>query len=221
MSQASRRSFLAVAGSGAVTTAVVAAAPSSRAASSSSASSSRPRSASTQPLVAHVRDAAAGTVVLYVGHDEVVVHDPDLVRRLTRRGEEMTMSSHREAPEISKDPVADNTDVYAFVSPDQPDTVTLIANFIPFQNPQGGPNFYEFGDDVALRDPRQQPRRRPTPTSTYQFRFTTKVRNADTFLYNTGPITSIDDPTWNRPQFYSVTRVARGDRQPRRARPRT
>ena len=58
------------------------------------------------------------------------------------------MSSHREAPEISKDPVADSTDVYAFVSPDEPDTVTLIANFIPLQKPDGGPNFYEFGDDV-------------------------------------------------------------------------
>ncbi len=81
MSQASRRSFLAVAGSGAVTTAVVAAAPSSRAASESSSSSS---TTGTQPLVAHVRDAAAGTVVLYTGHDEVVVHDHDLVRRLTR-----------------------------------------------------------------------------------------------------------------------------------------
>ncbi len=47
------------------------------------------------------------------------------------------MSSHREAPEISKDPAADNTDVYAFVSPAQPDTVTVIANYLPFQNPQG------------------------------------------------------------------------------------
>ncbi len=45
---------------------------------------------------------------------------------------------------------------------------------------------------------------------TYQFRFTTKVLHADTFLYNTGPLTSINDPNWNRPQFYSVTRVARG-----------
>ena len=59
------------------------------------------------------------------------------------------MSSHREAPEISKDPVADGTDTYAFVSPDKPGTVTLIANFIPLQPPDGGPNFYEFGDDVA------------------------------------------------------------------------
>ena len=58
------------------------------------------------------------------------------------------MSSHREAPGISNDPAADNTDVYAFVSPDDPDTVTLIANFVPLRGPAGGPNFYEFGDDV-------------------------------------------------------------------------
>ena len=58
------------------------------------------------------------------------------------------MSSHREAPEISKDPVADSTDLYAFVSPDAPDTVTIIANYVPLQGPAGGPNFYEFGDDV-------------------------------------------------------------------------
>ena len=58
------------------------------------------------------------------------------------------MSSHREAPEISKDPVADNADVYAFVSPDEPKTVTLITNFVPLQDPPGGPNFFEFGDDV-------------------------------------------------------------------------
>ena len=58
------------------------------------------------------------------------------------------MSSHREAPEISKDPVADSTDLYAFVSPDKPDTVTIIANYIPLEAPAGGPNFYEFGDDV-------------------------------------------------------------------------
>ena len=60
-------------------------------------------------------------------------------------------SSHREAPLISEDPVADNTDVYAFVSPDQPNTVTLIANWIPLEEPAGGPNFYKFGDDVLYR----------------------------------------------------------------------
>ena len=58
------------------------------------------------------------------------------------------MSSHREAPEICKDPVADNADVYAFVSPDNPSTVTIISNFVPLQGPAGGPNFFEFGDDV-------------------------------------------------------------------------
>ena len=58
------------------------------------------------------------------------------------------MSSHREAPEISKDPVADSTDLYAFVSPDNVETVTIIANYIPLEDPAGGPNFFRFGDDV-------------------------------------------------------------------------
>ncbi|MCF2534041.1 DUF4331 domain-containing protein [Yinghuangia soli] len=116
------------------------------------------------------------------------------------------MSSHREAPEISKDPVADSTDVYAFVSPDAPDTVTLIANYLPLQGPAAGPNFYEFGDDVLYEihidndgDGRAD--------VTYQFRFTTTVRNPDTFLYNTGPITALDSASWNRRQTYTLTRV--------------
>jgi hypothetical protein len=118
------------------------------------------------------------------------------------------MSSHREAPEISKDPVADNTDVYAFVSPDKPDTVTLIANFIPLQKPDGGPNFYEFGDDVLYQIHISNSGDARADIS-YQFRFETKIRNKNTFLYNTGPITTIDDKNWNRPQFYSVTRWSR------------
>jgi hypothetical protein len=116
------------------------------------------------------------------------------------------MSSHREAPEISKDPVADNTDFYAFVSPDQPDKVTLIANFVPLEEPAGGPNFYEFGDDVLYEihivngtDVQHE--------ITYQFLFQTQTRNPNSFLYNTGQITAIDSPNWNRPQFYSVTRI--------------
>jgi hypothetical protein len=116
------------------------------------------------------------------------------------------MSSHREAPEISKDPVADNTDVYAFVSPDKSDTVTIISNYIPGEAPAGGPNFYEFGDDVLYSifvDNNGDAK----PDIVYQFQFRTAVRNPDTFLYNTGPIGSLDDPNWNRRQFYSVTRV--------------
>jgi hypothetical protein len=116
------------------------------------------------------------------------------------------MSSHREAPEISRDPVADSTDLYAFVSPDHPDMVTLIANYVPLEEPAGGPNFYEFGDDVLYEihitngtDVQHE--------ITYQFSFQTQTRNPNSFLYNTGQITSIDSPNWNRPQFYSVTRV--------------
>ena len=120
------------------------------------------------------------------------------------------MSSHREAPEISKDPVADGTDTYAFVSPDDPSTVTLIANFIPLQTPDGGPNFYEFGDDVRY-EIHVANRGKAEPDVTYRFRFRTQVRNARTFLYNTGPINDIGDTTWNRPQFYSVTRDRDGE----------
>jgi len=119
------------------------------------------------------------------------------------------MSSHREAPGISKDPVADNTDVYAFVSPDRAGSVTLIANYIPLQGPAGGPNFYEFGDDVLyeiavdndgdnLADVR------------FQFRFQTRVKNPHTFLYNTGPIASLDSPSWNRVQTYSLVLIREG-----------
>src|SRR4051794_21731767 len=107
------------------------------------------------------------------------------------------MSSHREAPEISKDPVADNTDVYAFISPDRPDTVTILTNYIPFQIPQGGPNFYEFGDDVLYQINISNHDAKHTDIA-YQFRFHTKIRNPGTFLYNTGPISSINDPNWNR-----------------------
>jgi Domain of unknown function (DUF4331) len=115
-------------------------------------------------------------------------------------------SSHREAPVISEDPVADNVDTYAFVSPDRPDTVTLIANYIPLEEPAGGPNFNKFGDDVlyALHVDNDGD---ADEDITYEFRFTTQVRNPNTFLYNTGPITSLDDPDWNIRQSYSVTRV--------------
>jgi len=115
-------------------------------------------------------------------------------------------SSHREAPLISQDPLADNTDVYAFVSPRNPDRVTLISNFIPLEAPYGGPNFFKFDDNVlyeimvdndgdAIED------------VTFQFRFRTETRNLETFLYNTGVVTSLDDPDLNVKQFYSITRV--------------
>ena len=119
------------------------------------------------------------------------------------------MSSHREAPEISKDPVADSTDVYAFVSPDKPGTVTLIANYIPLQGPAGGPNFYEFGDGV-LYEIHVDNNGDGRADISYQFRFHTTVRDPDTFLYNTGPITSLGSSNWNRVQTYDVGVVKGG-----------
>lgn len=114
-------------------------------------------------------------------------------------------SSHREAPSISQDPAADATDFYMFRSPDKPDTVTFIANYYPFQDPAGGPNFYRFADDVRYRvniDDNAD----TIPDQWFDFRFTTTTRSGSTFLYNTGPITKLDDPNQNVYQTYSVTR---------------
>jgi hypothetical protein len=122
------------------------------------------------------------------------------------------MSSHREAPEISLDPVADSTDLYAFVSPDNPGTVTLIANYLPLQAPAGGPNFYEFGDDVRYEIHIDNDGD-GGPDISYRFEFSTVLRHSDTFLYNTGPIRSLGSSEWNRRQFYTVTRVSAGNEQ--------
>src|SRR5712691_9601293 len=116
------------------------------------------------------------------------------------------MSSHREAPTISKDPVADNTDLYAFVDPVDTSKVTILSNFITLEEPAGGPNFFQFGDDVLyeiLIDNNGD----GVEDVTYQFRFKTTTQNPATFLYNTGPIGSLTDPNWNVRQLYSVTKV--------------
>ncbi|MGH9070297.1 MAG: DUF4331 domain-containing protein [Acidimicrobiales bacterium] len=116
------------------------------------------------------------------------------------------MSSHREAPEISMDPVSDSTDVYAFVSPDNPDTVTLIANYVPLQEPAGGPNFYEFGHDV-LYEIHIDNNGDGLAEIIYTFRFDSQLSIPTTFLYNDGPITSLDSPSWNRRQTYRVMKI--------------
>jgi hypothetical protein len=120
------------------------------------------------------------------------------------------MSSHKEAPGIVNDAAADNTDVYAFVSPDKPTLVTLIANFVPLEDPAGGPNFFEFGDNV-LYQIHIDNTGDGVPDVTYQFTFTTSYQNLNTFLYNTGPIASLTDPNWNRRQTYSVAKVVGPD----------
>ncbi len=118
-------------------------------------------------------------------------------------------SSHREAPLISNDPQADNTDLYAFVSPDAPDTVTMIASFDPFEDPAGGPNFFRFGDNV-LYEIKIDNNGDGVEDVTYQFRFTSQVTNPNTFLYATGPITALDAATRNMYQTYTVTRIENG-----------
>src|SRR5438552_5291293 len=115
-------------------------------------------------------------------------------------------SSHAEAPLISQDPRADNTDLYAFVSPDNTNTVTMIANYIPLEAPASGPNFYSF-DDTVLYEIKIDNSGDGQPDLGYQFRFNTTTKNPNTFLYNTGPITTLGDSSWNRPQTYSVTLV--------------
>ncbi|PZS17705.1 MAG: hypothetical protein DLM57_07840 [Pseudonocardiales bacterium] len=119
------------------------------------------------------------------------------------------MSSHKEAPAISNDAAADNTDVYVFVSPDKPNTVTLIANFVPLEDPAGGPNFFEFGDDV-LYEIHIVDNATADARLTYQFTFTTRYQNPKTFLYNTGPIDSLNSANWNRRQFATVKKVVGG-----------
>jgi len=123
------------------------------------------------------------------------------------------MSSHREAPEISKDPVADSTDLYTFVNPSNPSNVVIIANYLPLESAAGGPNFYEFGDDV-LYEIHIDNDGDGSPNITYQFTFTNDITNPDTFLYNTGPILSLTDKNWNRRQTYNVVKVdAAGKKQ--------
>lgn len=122
------------------------------------------------------------------------------------------MSSHREAPQISKDPTADSTDLYAFVSPDRPGTVTLIANYVPLERPDGGPNFYEFADDVLYAIHVDNDGDGVANVS-FEFRFTTFNAIPGSFLYNDGPITALTGAgasAWNRRQTYSLVRVDEG-----------
>ncbi|MGW3358881.1 DUF4331 domain-containing protein [Streptomyces bungoensis] len=112
-------------------------------------------------------------------------------------------SSHREAPLISGTPQYDNTDLYAFVSPDKPDTTTIVANWIPFEEPAGGPNFYTFADD-AQYDLHVDNNGDAQDDLIFRYTFKTHTKNGNTFLYNTGPVTSLDDPDLNVTQTYDL-----------------
>jgi hypothetical protein len=119
-------------------------------------------------------------------------------------------SSHREAPLISGDPGADNTDLYAFVTPGATNTLTIIANYSPFQEPAGGPNFFPFADDVKYSiHVDNNGDGNSDVTYTFRFKQHPKATNAfgiKTYLYNDGPITSPTDANWLTQQTYSVYR---------------
>jgi hypothetical protein len=115
-------------------------------------------------------------------------------------------SSHSEAPGTVKDRLADDTDLYAWVAPDAPSAVTFVGNWVPLLEPNSGPNFGAFDDDAFyyinvdnVGDSHKHVR--------FQFRFKTTRRTGSTFLYNTGPVTSLDDPDLNVRQTYTLTRI--------------
>ena len=91
-------------------------------------------------------------------------------------------SSHREAPLIANDPLADNTDLYAFRSPDNPDKVTIIACYVPGQLPQGGPNYYSFGENVRYEIHVDNNVATPGDDITYRFTFDQKNEDPTTFF---------------------------------------
>ena len=114
-------------------------------------------------------------------------------------------SSHREAPGTMLDPAADDTDLYAFTAKDAPGAVTVVGNWIPGQNPANGPNFFRFDDRAAYYvnfdnngDGRYDVR--------YRFRFKTKVRNKNSFLYALPGTNGFRDPKLNVIQRYNIVR---------------
>ena len=116
-------------------------------------------------------------------------------------------SSHREAPLITEDQTKDNTDVYVFRSPDAPDTVTIVANYIPLEEPSSAPNYYNFSP-VGVYEIHIDNNGDGKEDITYQFQFRNDIRSTSTFLYNTGPVVTLDSANLNFRQFYAVNRIA-------------
>ena len=120
-----------------------------------------------------------------------------------------TASSHREAPLVSADPPIDATDLYAFVPDDAPNKVALVGSWIPFEEPAGGPNFYLWAErtnyDINIDNDGDA-----RPDVIFRWRFTTHHRNPDSFIYNNGPVTSLNDENLLIYQTYDLTRI-KGD----------
>src|SRR5882672_8788686 len=115
-------------------------------------------------------------------------------------------SSHSEAPGTTKDRLADDTDLYAWVANDAPSAVTFVGNWVPLIEPNSGPNFASFDDNASyyinvdnVGDSHKHIR--------FEFSFNTTRQNENTFLYNTGVVTSLTDPDLNVRQTWTLTRV--------------
>jgi hypothetical protein len=119
-------------------------------------------------------------------------------------------SSHREAPLTSLDPTADDTDLYAFTAKDAPGALTVVANWIPFEDPAGGPNFYKF-DDRARYYINVDNTGDGAYDVRYRFTFRTRIGNRETFLYALPGVSSITDPKLNVKQFMTVERLTYRD----------
>lgn len=117
-------------------------------------------------------------------------------------------SSHREAPLVSLDPTIDSTDVYAFVSPDKQDSVTLISNWIPFEDATGGPNFYHFDPNAHYYLHVDRDGDGVEDISWLWTFGPMTAKNGKSFLYNGGPVTNLTDAAFNLTQSYTVTQIA-------------
>ena len=112
-------------------------------------------------------------------------------------------SSHREAPNILKDPTADNTDVYAYTAADAPGSVTIVSNWIPLADPAGGPNFYPL-DENARYYVKIDNSGDGLEDVAYRWDFKTRFRNPNSFLYAAPTVDSIKDPDLNLFQTYDL-----------------
>jgi hypothetical protein len=120
-----------------------------------------------------------------------------------------TASSHREAPLVSADPPIDATDLYAFVPEGTPNKVAIVGSWIPFEEPAGGPNFYLWAErtnyDINIDNDGDA-----RPDVVYRWRFKTHHRNPDSFIFNNGQVTSLDDENLLIYQTYDLTRIKNG-----------
>jgi hypothetical protein len=115
-------------------------------------------------------------------------------------------SSHREAPAIAEDQYVDNTDVYAFISPNDANKLVIVADYVPLLLPTSGPNFYKFSDN-ARYEVHIDNNGDAVPDVGYRWTFTSHRKTGTTFLYNYGAVDSLASPNLNVTQTYKLEKV--------------